>query len=97
MNNQMMRYAYVCMAIGVVVSFIVQLAVSNQMTIYSDRMAYVTRRIQEIEEQNETLRKILAEQQSMKRIAEEAKKRGFVEPSPNAMITIDAASVAIRR
>ncbi len=95
--NRIIRYAYICMTIGVVISFIIQLVVSNQMMIYSDKLAYITRRIQEVEEQNDMLRKILAEQQTIKRIAEEAKKRGFIEPSPNAIITIDSASVAIKR
>ncbi|MCX8009443.1 MAG: hypothetical protein N3A54_07180 [Patescibacteria group bacterium] len=86
--NTMLRLLSAIIPCGIVICLVLQLIISNQMTIYSNKLGYIQQRIRELEEQNDILRQRLAVQQSIHRISYEAKRLGFVEPT--AYITMDA-------
>jgi cell division protein FtsL len=91
------RYLYIAVPLGIMICILAQLVISNQMIIYSNDLRRITLRVEELEEQNAVLKRMLVEQQSMRRIAQEAKKRGFVEATSYIAFTSDSFPVAIKR
>ncbi len=91
------RYLYIGIPIAIVVCVIAQMVISNQMIVYGNEMGRISRRMSELQEQNDFLEKKLVQQQSIQRISAIAKRSGFVEATSYVAFTSDSYPVAIKR